>query len=353
MTSLQPYFEKALKRKTDNVLGIPIVDFRKDIAVRLLDRIDSIKLYAHTYAFYCNFKYGAFDIDDLIKFAFQEGLQGISAHIDAGQARALQYKTISELKEIRTHAKKLNLGINLEISSTSKSEINEVVRIALELGVRNIRVYIRYSGRVSKIIETGIDELKDAAKIAMKNDLYFTLEQHEDLKSHELVRIIEAVNNERVQILFDFGNMINAGEEPLPALQIMSPYIRQVHLKGIRRVQQGGGFAQLGVAEEYDDLPQMKMLFDLLMLGEEIPQIKTFSLEQEIGYYSPVFRQKGEADDPIIPERGPSETSLNRDVPLKDSLLMEIKNSCDQIRFVRNLLEKLKTIAEIQLSFEE
>ncbi|OEU47454.1 MAG: hypothetical protein BA862_03925 [Desulfobulbaceae bacterium S3730MH12] len=353
MTSLQPYFEKALKRKTDNVLGIPIVDFRKDIAVRLLDRIDSIKLYAHTYAFYCNFKYGAFDIDDLIKFAFQEGLQGISAHIDAGQARALQYKTISELKEIRTHAKKLNLGINLEISSTSKSEINEVVRIALELGVRNIRVYIRYSGRVSKIIETGIDELKDAAKIAMKNDLYFTLEQHEDLKSHELVRIIEAVNNDRIGILFDFGNMINAGEEPLPALQTMAPHIKHVHLKGIRKVQQGGGFAQLGVAEENDDLPQMKMLFDLLMLGADLPQIKTFSLEQEIGYYSPVFRQKGEEDDPIIPERGPSETSLNRDIPLKDSLLMEVRNSCDQIRFVRNLLEKLKTIAEIQLSFEE
>ncbi|WP_457553101.1 sugar phosphate isomerase/epimerase family protein, partial [Desulfobacula sp.] len=232
MTSLQPYFEKALKRKTDNVLGIPIADFRKDIAVKLLDRIDSIKLYAHTYAFFCNFNYGTFDIDDLIKFAFQEGLQGISAHIDAGQARALKQKTIFELREIRSYAKKLDLGLNLEISSTSKRQINKVVRIALELGVKNIRVYIRYSGRVSKIIETGIKELKDVAKIAMEKDLYFTLEQHEDLKSHELVRIIEAVNNKRVGILFDFGNMINADEEPLSALQTMAPYIRQVHLKG-------------------------------------------------------------------------------------------------------------------------
>jgi len=353
MTSLQPYFEKSLKRKTDNVLGIPIAEFRKDIAVKLLGRIDNIKLYAHTYAFFCNFKYGAFDIDDLIKFAYQEGLQGISAHIDSGEARALRQKTVSELREIRLYAKKLGMGINLEISSTSKNEIKEVVRIALELGVKNIRVYIRYSGRVSKIIETGIEELKDAAKIAMENDLYFTLEQHEDLKSHELVKIIEAVNNERVGILFDFGNMINAGEEPLPVLQTMAPYIRQVHLKGIRRVQQGTGFAQLGVAEQDDDLPQMKMLFDLLMLGEETPRVKTFSLEQEIGYYSPVFRPRGEEDDPIIPERGPSETPLNRNIPLKDSLLMEIRNSCDQIRFARNLLEKLKTIAEIQLSFEE
>ncbi len=353
MTLLQPYFEKSLKRKTDNILGIPIVEFRKDVALRLLKRIDSINLYAHTYAFYCNFNYGSFDIDDLMRFAFQEGLQGISAHIDMGQARALQYKTVSELRAIRSHANKLDLGINLEISSTKKNEIEDVVRIALELGVKNIRVYLRHSGRVSAIIEKGIKELKDAAKIAEANDLYFTLEQHEDLKSHELVRIIEAVNSERVRILFDFGNMINAFEEPLVALQTMAPFIKHVHLKGIRRVQQGDGFAQLGVAEENDDLPQMKMLFDLLMLGEETPGIKTFSLEQEIGYYSPVFRRKDEPGDPVIPEREPSETSLNRDIPLNDSLLMEIRNSCDQIRFVRNLLEKLKTIADIQLSFEK
>lgn len=94
------------------------------------------------------------------------------------------------------------------------------------------------------------------------------------------------------------------------------------------------------------------LIIDLLMLGEETPGIKTFSLEQEIGYYSPVFRRKDEPGDPVIPEREPSETSLNRDIPLNDSLLMEIRNSCDQIRFVRNLLEKLKTIAEIQLSFD-
>ncbi len=89
----------------------------------------------------------------MIKFAFQEGLQGISAHIDAGEARALRQKNISELGEIRSYARKLDLGINLEISSTGRNEINEVVRIALELGVKNICVYIRYSDRVSKVIE--------------------------------------------------------------------------------------------------------------------------------------------------------------------------------------------------------
>ena len=55
----------------------------------------------------------------------------------------------------------------------------------------------------------------------------------------------------------------------------------------------------------------------------------------------------------MIPERGPSETPLDETIPLRDSLLMENRNACDQLRFVRNLLENLKTIADIQLSFQD
>ena len=116
--------------------------------------------------------------------------------IDSGQARCLKRKTASELGEIRAHAEKLGLGINLEISSGSKDEVADVVRIARTLNA-------------------------------------------------------------------------------------------QVHLKGIRRIRHLSGFVQLGVAQGEDDLPQMKMLLDLLMLGEDEPQVETFSLEQEIGYTHP------------------------------------------------------------------
>lgn len=353
MQSLQTYFEKSLGRKVAGILGIPISEFRKEVALKLLERLKRVKLYAHTYAFFLNFKHGCFDIHDLIEFAYQEGLDGISAHIDSGEARSLRQKTPSELSEIQSLAKRLGLGINLEISSTAREEVNCAVRIARMLDVKNIRVYIRYGGRLSKIIRKGIEDLKDIAKVAGENDLHFVLEQHEDLKSQELVDIITQVNSPRIGLLFDFGNMINAREEPLAALYTMSPHIRQVHLKGIRRINQERGFAHLGMQESEDDLPQMKMLFDLLMLGDHEPQVKTFSLEQVVGYYAPAYRLKDEGHDPEIPERGPSETFLDKNIPLRDSLLKEKRSSCDQIRFVRNLLEQLKTISEIQLSFEE
>jgi sugar phosphate isomerase/epimerase len=353
MQLLQTYFEKSLRRKVTGVLGIPISEFRKEVALKLLERLKRVKLYAHTYAFFLNFKHGCFDINDLIEFAYQEGLDGISAHIDSGEARSLRQKTPSELSEIKSCAQRLGLGINLEISSTSREEVNCAVRIARMLDVKNIRVYIRYGGRLSKIIRKGVEDLKAISKIADENDLHFVLEQHEDLKSHELVDIITRVNSPRIGLLFDFGNMVNAYEEPLAALHTMSPHIRQVHLKGIRRINKGPGFAHLGMQEGEDDLPQMKMLFDLLMLGDHELQVKTFSLEQTIGYYAPAYRLKDEGPDPEIPERGPSETFLDKNIPLKDSLLKEKRSSCNQIRFVRNLLEQLKTISEIQLSFEE
>ena len=80
MSSLQSYFEKSLSRNTDGILGILIADFRKDVAQRLLERAGRARLYAHTYTFFFNFKYGCFDIEDLLRFAFRQGLQGISAH---------------------------------------------------------------------------------------------------------------------------------------------------------------------------------------------------------------------------------------------------------------------------------
>ncbi len=138
MQSLQTYFEKSLRRKVTGVLGIPISEFRKEVALKLLERLKRVKLYAHTYAFFLNFKHGCFDINDLIEFAYQEGLDGISAHIDSGEARSLRQKTPSELSEIKSCAQRLGLGINLEISSTTREEVNCAGRIARMLDVKNI-----------------------------------------------------------------------------------------------------------------------------------------------------------------------------------------------------------------------
>ncbi len=143
--------------------------------------------------------------------------------------------------------------------------------------------------------------------------------------------------------------MINAYEEPLEALQVMAPHIRHVHLKGVKKISDGSGFAHQGAAEGEDDLPQMMMLFVLLLLGEQESQIKIFSLEQVMDYYAPAYRSKDEEADPVIPTRGPSRTILDPTTSLSRCLLNEKRNSCKQLLFVRRALEQFKTIAEIRL----
>jgi len=271
MSLIQADFEKLLQRKI--VDGISTPQFTKKVARKLLDRVKRIQLYAHSYAFVLHFNYGDFHVVDLLNFAHEHGLSGISIHIDFGGKKALGNKNLSELEEINALSKKLSLQIVLEISGTTKSEIDKVVEIAEILNARNIRVYNRHSGHLSEIIQEGINELRYASKIAEENNLYFVVEQHEVLKSNELVHVIREVDSPRIGLLFDFGNMINANERPLSALKTMSPYIRHAHVKDVRIIQKNSGFAQQGVPDGEGDLPQPRMLFDLLMLGDSRPQV--------------------------------------------------------------------------------
>ena len=49
------------------------------------------------------------------------------------------------------------------------------------------------------------------------------------------------LNQPRLHALFDFTNMINAGERPLTALHTLAPIMRQVHRKGAKWLKEGGG----------------------------------------------------------------------------------------------------------------
>ncbi|MCZ6678609.1 MAG: TIM barrel protein [Candidatus Poribacteria bacterium] len=341
----EKYFRDLLKQKAGENIGLPIPKLTKRVAQKLLKRIENVKLYAHVYTFALNFRYG-FTIFDLLNFAYEEGLQGVNCHIVY-----LKGKTDQELKYVISIAKKLELEMSIELSTTEEEDVNEAARIAKVMGIKNIRVYVRYPGHLDEIIEKAIEDLKLIAEVAEENDLQFVLEPHEVLKSNEFLNIIKEVNSPRVNLLFDFGNMINANEEPLPALQDMSPYIQQVHLKGVRRVQneEKTGYSQVGVRQGKGDLPQMKMIFDNLLLGDSKSQVIIYALEQEVGYESPPFRFNGEGPSPSIPERERSKTLFNSDYSIPENLRMEIRNARNQVQYVRNVLAILKTFAEMRL----
>ena len=209
----------------------------KNVIEKLISRIDNIKLYAHSYAFSLNRKEGDFDVMDLLSFAHKNNLKGIEIHVGSGSKKSLSGKSDEELKEIKKYAERLGLGINLDVSTTSKEGIDLLVRIAKVLGAKTLRIYIIYGGLVSEIIKKASKDSKYILKVAKNENLFFVIEPHEVLKSNELVNLVEVLNSEHVKLLFDLGNMINANENPLDALINMSSHIKLAHMKGVKKVK--------------------------------------------------------------------------------------------------------------------
>ena len=320
--------------------------FDAKIAQKLCTRIDNIRLHAHTYSFIHNMTHGSFRPANALEFAYEHELHGLNIHIEDGEEYSLINSTPKQLALFKTYAQELNITVHLEISSTKKVDIDRVVQIARALGVRNIRVYSRYEGYLSQVLAWTVADLRYMAELADQHNLFFDFEQHEEFKSTEIVTMLKEVDHPRIHALFDFTNMINAYEEPLTALKAMAPYIRQVHLKGAKILKENKGYGQLGIVQgsPEDEMPYTRMLYELLMLGEEKAQVISFALEQEVNYYASVYRHADEGNNPFIPYKDASETPFDKENA--DRILLDERRwARNQVSFIRSLLSEMRWLA--------
>ncbi|OFI38849.1 xylose isomerase [Arthrobacter sp. SW1] len=331
------------------IASLPRLD--DDLARKLIDRIDGVRLFGHAYALLGNLTYGGFGPDDVLDFAHRHGLAGVCIHLLDGEERSLGRMSDEQLRRFARKAENLGLDIHLEISTTLRADVDQVVRIAGILGVRNIRVYSRFEGQLSEVMERIEQDLLRLAALADQHDLTFSFEQHEELRSTEIAELLRRVNHPRLYAMFDFGNMVNACERPLDALSALAPHILQAHLKGVHILPEGDGFGHRGVLQgsPEDDLPGARMLFELLMLGDDEPQVIALALEQENLYYAPAFRHAGEGDNPFIPYRDLSTTGIPDGWSLDDLLAAEPGWADHQVAYVKELLSTMRSIAAAQL----
>ncbi|WP_420220385.1 sugar phosphate isomerase/epimerase family protein [Metapseudomonas resinovorans] len=353
MNAIQARFAALLSHNAGADSAPPLLT--PDLARRLLERLDSMRLFAHGYPLLTNLTQGRVTPEDMLDFAYRHELDGLSLHLLDGEHNSLSRMTAEQLAAFAEKARALELDVHVEISSTLPEDVDQAVAVARAIGSRNIRVYSRYEGHLSRVMDLIEDDLRRLARLADEHDLNFDFEQHEELKSAEIATLLRRVGHPRLNALFDFGNMINACEQPLPALAHLSPYIRQVHLKGVRVVPEQNGFGHYGVLQGSadDQLPGARMFLELLLLGETTPQVVAFILEQENHYIAPAFRQTGEDADPFIPYREMSETPLPPGYSLERMLADEHRWANNQVRYVRGLLAELRLLAELTLDDEE
>jgi sugar phosphate isomerase/epimerase len=319
----------------------------KAVAEKLLARTENLPLFAHSYPFIRNMDHGGFSPRHLAEFASSNDLAGICLHINDGGSTALSRMSRDRLDAYAGFLAGLGLKLHIEISSTASAEVDQAVALAKALGVANIRFYARHQGPLDRVIELVYADLCHAAEQANRYDLYFDYEQHEDLKAAEIAGLLQRVGDGRLNALFDYTNSWNAYEEPLQALPILAPWVRQVHIKGGRKTLEDGGWGQQGVAQgsAEDDLPSALLLYELLLLGEHQPQVICFALENEVGYYAPPFRRAGEGANPDIAYREPSETIVDTTQPLDRLLLDERRWAQQQVGVNRAIVAELRSLA--------
>lgn len=332
--------------------AMPLLDWRAKIAAlpatsrtRLATRARSAPLLAHAYAFHLNMRFGGMTPLHLAEFAKAQQLSGVKIHVEDGEQASLARMSDDALRAFGEAAGRLGLELHVETSTTEAPGFSDAVRIALATGATSLRCYPRYEGHVSQIIDWTIADLRRLEAFDPEGRLRYTLEQHEDLKSEELIHILQTVANPRLSLLFDFGNMINAYELPLPALAAQAPHITEVHVKDCLIQPDRGGWAHLACRTGEGHLPLEAMFLHLLLLGDDRPQVLAFGLEEEEGYFAPALRFPSDGPDPFIPARLASFTDVGSG-DLEARLRQEAAAARRQVETVRTLLREIATEAE-------
>jgi sugar phosphate isomerase/epimerase len=312
-------------------------------AARLIARIAEIRLFAHAYSWHLNFRFGDATPTDFLRFAHLQGMVGVKIHVEDGEGRSLLLVPESRAAFAEL-AESLGLEVHIETSATDEATLRAAIAVARETGATSVRCYPRYAGRVSQIIAQTIRDLRLLPQLDPEGRLNFLLEQHEDLKAQELVEILEAVQNPRLTLLFDFANMINAFETPEAALATMAPYVTDVHIKDAKIVPDRGGFAHRACRSGEGDVDFTGLLTTLMLLGDP-PQVRAFGCEEENEMFAPAYRFPTEPPDPIIPARDASTTLITAGEDLKSRLDREMAEAVAQITFIRQVLADISTQA--------
>lgn len=311
-------------------------------AEKILARVDNLPLYLHAYAYHLNMRLERILPNDLLDIAHENQLRGVKIHVLDGERYSLENMNDSELSAFGDKARQLNLDVHIETSASDKKAIDQVAAIALKTGASSVRFYPRYEGNLQEVMSIIAKDIAYIRDTYQNSGLTFTLEQHEDLKSHELASLIKQSGMESLSLLFDFANMINANEHPLDALDTMAPHITQVHIKDALIVNEEGGLGHKACISGQGDMPFKELLTKLICLGDEKPQVMAYGLEEEVDYYAPAFRFENEGDNPWIPWRQMSETPLPEANALEERLIKEKEDAINQIKFVRSVLQQIK-----------
>ncbi|MFN8526002.1 MAG: sugar phosphate isomerase/epimerase, partial [Chloroflexota bacterium] len=160
-----------------------------------------------------------------------------------------------ELRERRQQAEALGLYLELGLGQINpfhfdraadvlavgdgdfRAGLERMLRAASAIGVSELFFWAgTVADRASRSVPWGTQLaaleafLRDLAPLARDLGCHLNLKTHEEITTHEVVRLVEAVGPDVLGVSLDPVNVVVRLEDPLASARRVAPYVRQVHL---------------------------------------------------------------------------------------------------------------------------
>ena len=112
----------------------------------------------------------------------------------------------------------------METSGTESAHLESILEVCANLGVEQLRTYMRHAGSVAETVDRTMADLRVAGPVFERAGVRLMLENHEDFTGAEMAAILAAVDHPWVGALYDYGNSMMVGKEPMTAMPIPAKY---------------------------------------------------------------------------------------------------------------------------------
>lgn len=141
-----------------------------------------------------------------------------------------------DLQAVRREADARHLFVECGTMAVSVPEIKKGVHTCAILGARVLRTFLGFN-RFSRStdlhheIERAREDICAALPLLRGEGIRLAIENHGDVRSRELVALVEEIDSPHVGICLDTGNSLCVFEDPLRATEQMAPYAFSSHFK--------------------------------------------------------------------------------------------------------------------------
>jgi sugar phosphate isomerase/epimerase len=133
-----------------------------------------------------------------------------------------------QLEEIRAHADEKGIEIEVGTKGSDPEHLLKYLDIAQAVGSNLVRTIFT---DVSSGLKTETEQIASIGQKYADNQVYLAIENHEALQFHDLVTLIENINNPYIGICLDTVNSLGRGEGIQEVTDALMKHTKTLHIK--------------------------------------------------------------------------------------------------------------------------